>query len=97
MKENNSNMSQRETNMYLLLTSAALVVGCIGSILNRSENNLTKAKLDLISNPATAPESCNPYGCTLVERKVCDGNNTIFDFNDDICEDILVWTTNYSR
>ncbi len=98
MKEKYSdNTSQKEVTLYYALMAGALLLGGIGSLLDRSENNLAQAKLDLIANPTTAPERCDPYGCTLVERKVCDGNNTIFDFSDDVCEDILVWTTNYSR
>lgn len=90
-------MSQREITLYYALAIGALVMGSIGSLLDRSQNNLTEAKLKLLKNPTTAPESCDPYGCTLITRNVCDGNNTVFNFGDDVCEDIPTWVSNYTR
>ncbi len=98
MKEKNQKMPERvrgaiEIAIYL----AALGLMFYGAEqIKDSENRLTDAKRNKLAVPALTSQ-CSltdplDMGCNRqVTRELCDGNNTIFDKTDDVCETITYW------
>ncbi len=79
----------------LFLTTLGVMIYGVDSFYD-SQNNLSIAKNTKDSPPANA-EKCdlsNPLNMACwyqTESELCDGQNTIFDRTDDVCETIKYW------
>lgn len=74
---------------------AGLSVAAVVTLIYKSENRLTEAR-EYMSNLNVIAQSCNEgellTNCVYIpERTFCDGNNTMFNFADDICASIPYW------
>lgn len=75
------------------IIALAIAAGSYFGLYEASKNRLTEAK------NATAPlssEQCDPskidMGCyEQVTSQLCDGQDTMFQFKDDVCETITYW------
>lgn len=69
----------------------------ITGLSSQSENNLTEFKEkklnQTVPNQSDVCSSAFDTDCYLkLEREMCDGQNTILNFKDDVCEDIPYWS-----
>lgn len=94
MKEN-IKFYESEKVLNATLTSIlaiAIAVGSYASLYESSKNRLTKAKNATTPSSSEQCESKPDMDCyEQVIDKLCDGQNTMFEFDDDTCETITYW------
>lgn len=97
--KNNENVTNNIENIQfisaVLLTDIA--IGMLGGLALRSINQLTTAK-EKMKDPVRTQEQCESsvYGCTYQTNvTLCDGQNTMFNLDDDVCEIVpFYWEPN---
>ena len=94
-------MSEIDPATGLFLINAGVNIGliCLTGLLSQSRNNLAEKKLEIANQTVPKPtEICSGLFDTScfyqVESSLCDGQNTVLNFKDDVCEDIAYWTYN---
>ena len=87
----------------LMIINGAVNIGLVflTGLISQSRNNLADKKLFIEQNKITPTDNevCTDNyfdtGCyRRIETELCDGQNTLLNFKDDVCEDIGYWIYN---
>ena len=79
----------KENPREVMISTAFLGLMVLAGLKILSTNQLSSAK-EFMADPVRLAETCGSdlSGCESKTVTICDGNNTMFDFSDDVCESI---------
>ncbi|MFH2019626.1 MAG: hypothetical protein ABII80_03380 [bacterium] len=98
MKEIQTRMQEiKEKSLPTVISSTLIGLVVLAGLKMQSLNTLSSVK-DFMSDKDRVTEKCGEdlSRCTLKSDLYCDGNNTMFDFSDDVCETTPVWEIPYT-
>lgn len=98
MKEIQNRMQTiKEKSLPTVINSTIIGLVVLAGLKMQSLNNLSSVK-EFMSDKDRVTERCGEdlSRCIQVEKQYCDGNNTMFDLSDDVCETVPNWEIPYT-